>query len=902
VLIYWDYIKNEVTTWWHKTLLPLSFKNSTLIVKWFFFCLLIFSLNASAQGTDSLKQIKSSLKVLDTIKKSHSPVLDTTTTVNGRITNALTGQPIPNVNVAFTGSSYSTISDSQGKFFLSARGSYKRVSFSFMGAQSLSREIRPNRVNELQIHLKSSQRQLQEVRISAGKRKKYRNKGNPAVELIQEIIDHKNINRMQSADYLQYDQYERIGLSFFHLSPEFINSSFFSKYKFMLDTTEVINGEIQTSLPVFFSEKLSENYFRKKPSKSIKVLQAQKELNIIKFVDTVGVNIYINRIYGDNIDIYENNIFIITNQFLSPIANHAPDFYKFFIADTIKIGNEKFIEVNFTPRNKGDLLFEGKLLVTMDGRYAVKSCELDVNRQININFMRSLKIVLDFQKHNDGRYYLNKSDVKADFGIFKDRGLGVIGERTVFRSNYKLNSPLSNEFYKGKDLQIADNVNQPDTTFWLHHRTDTLSKQQGLIYTHINKLENMRSFKRATWIASTITNGFADLGPVQIGQLGSTFAFNNQEGIRFQAGARTTPEFNKTVYLDGYTAYGTKDATAKYDLNTYFSLNKTAPYRFPNDYFKIGYLYDVSLPGEDLAAVNTQATLTSFSTGKNDYWLYNKIFNLVYVKDFENHFSYNLGFENWNQQAAGTLLYQLNDADHTIVHNLTTSEVDLGLRYAPHEQIIQGSMVRFSIYSKYPIIALQINHGIAGFLGGSYNYNNITTNITKRFYFSQLGYSDVAVLGGLITGKVPFPLLDISPANRSIAYDPNAYNQMGYLEFVSDHYVGLNFTQSFNGFFLNKIPLIDHLKWREYFSFKVLYGGLRNENNPAYSSGLYKFPVGGNGTNGTYALGNVPYIEGGVGIGNIYKIIRVDLIKRFNYLDHPGIGEYGVKISFNPDF
>ncbi|MHB8206447.1 DUF5686 family protein [Mucilaginibacter sp.] len=863
--------------------------------------MLIFSFNASAQHTDSLKQTKDSLKVLDTIKKSQSPVIENTT-VSGRITDALTGRPIPNVNVTFTKSTYATISDSQGKFFLSAQGSYKKVSFSSMGSQPLSREIKPNRVSELQIRLKSSQRQLQEVKISGGKRKKYRNKGNPAVELIQQIIDHKNINRMQSADYLQYDQYERIGLSFFHLPPLLINSSYFSKYKFMLDTTQVIDGETQTSLPVFFSEKLSQNYFRKKPSKSIKVLQAQKELNIVKFIDTVGVNIYINRIYGDNIDIYENNIFIITNQFLSPIADHAPDFYKFFIADTIKIGNEKFIEVNFTPRNKGDLLFEGKLLVTMDGRYAVKSCELDVNSQININFMRSLKIVLDFQKHDDGRYYLTKSDVKADFGIFKKRGFGVIGERTVFRSNYKLNSPLSNDFYKGKDLQVAANVIQPDTTFWLHHRTDTLSKQQELIYTHINKLQNMRSFKRVSWVASTLGTGLADVGPVQIGQIGSTFGYNNQEGIRFQAGGRTTPKFNKTIYLDGYAAYGTKDETAKYDLNTYFSLNKTAPYRFPNDYFKIGYLYDVSLPGQDLAAVNTQAVLTSFSTGKNDYWLYNKILNLVYVKDFENHFSYNLGFKNWNQQAAGTLLYQVNDADNTIVHNLTTSEVDLGLRYAPHEQIIQGSTLRLSIYSKYPIIALQINHGIAGFLGGSYNYNNITTNITKRFYFSQLGYSDVAVLGGLITGKVPYPLLDISPANRSVSYGPSAYNQMGYLEFVSDHYVGLNFTQSFNGFFLNKIPLIDQLKWREYFSFKVLYGGLRNENNPAYSSGLYKFPVGGNGTNGTYALGNVPYIEGGVGIGNIFKVLRVDMIKRFNYLDHPGIGEYGVKLSFIPDF
>jgi len=119
---------------------------------------------------------------------------------------------------------------------------------------------------------------------------------------------------------------------------------------------------------------------------------------------------------------------------------------------------------------------------------------------------------------------------------------------------------------------------------------------------------------------------------------------------------------------------------------------------------------------------------------------------------------------------------------------------------------------------------------------------------------------------------------------------------------VSDHYVGINFTQSFNGFFLNKIPLIEHLKWREYLSFKALYGGLRNENNPEVSNNLYQFPVGTGGANGTYALGHKPYMEAGAGIGNIFKFFRFDVIRRFNYLDHPNVSKYGIKFSFGFDF
>ncbi|WP_184542155.1 DUF5686 and carboxypeptidase-like regulatory domain-containing protein [Mucilaginibacter sp. FT3.2] len=848
---------------------------------------LLLSIYVKAQQADSSKT-----------KENH---VRNVSSVSGHIVDDVSGLPLPYISITFNGSRFGTTSDKEGSFQLSAPGSFSRVTFSYVGYQAITKTIKPGQINTLQIRLRSRQNQLKEVSVTSGKSKRYRNKGNPAVELIQQVIDHKEQNRMEAADYYQYDQYERIGLSLFHLSPRFINSKFFSKYRFMIDSTLQVNGHKESSLPVYFSEKLYQEYYRKKPEKTIRVLNAQKEVNIIKFIDTVGLDIYLNRLYGNNIDIYANNIFIITNQFLSPIADHSPEFYKFFITDTLQTDKGKLVEISFTPRNKGDLLFEGRLLVTMDGHYAVESCELDVNKQININFMRSLKINLDFEQSSGGRYYLKKSDVIADFGILRNKGSGVYGERTVTYNNYKLNAPQAASFYNGKSLQIAPNSNKPDTGYWMQHRSDSLTPQQANLYAHINRLESMPSFKRLTWIASTFTGGYADVGPVQIGPIGSFFSFDNQEGARFQLGGRTTPKFNSSVYLQGYAAYGTKDKEFKYDLSTYFSLNKTAPYRYPNNYFKISYLYDVDLPGQTYAITNQQAALTSFHTGSTDYWIYSRILSVAYVKDLENHFSYNLAVRNWNQRAAGTLLFQSNN-DNSIIHDLSTTEVQVGLRYAPHEQIIQGTEQRHTIYSKYPIFNLQINHGFAGLLNSVYNYNNISANIFKRFYLSQLGYTDVTLLGNLITGKVPFPLLNIPPANQSLGYTPDAYNKMNYLEFVSDHYVGINLTQSFNGFFLNKIPLIEHLKWREYLSFKTIYGGLRNENNPLFSNNLYKFPTGSGSVNGTYALGSTPYVEAGVGIGNIFKLLRIDVIKRFNYLDHPGITQYGIKFSITPDF
>lgn len=857
--------------------------------------IILLPLCGLAQQTDTVKiKRPASNNITDTIRVSASKAA--ATRVNGEVIDAVSGKPVPFASIKVVGSTYGTASNKQGKFSIEVAAGFNRLTFSQLGYLPVTKIIRPGQANELQVRLNTSQTLLKEVLVRS-QNKRYRNKGNPAVELIQQVIDHKGQNRMESSDYLQYDQYERTGLSFFRPSRGPVKNRSLHQYDFMLDTTQKINGTTQSMFPVFFSEKLLESYNRKNPARSIQVVKAQKEINVVKFIDTVGIGIYLNRLYGNTIDIYSNNIFILNSQFLSPIADHAKDFYKFFIVDTIQSGNQKIVELAFTPRSKGDLLFEGKLQITLDGNYAVVRCEMNINKQINFNFLNSLGIDLQFQQYAGGRYYLAKSDVKADFGLFKNRGTSVFGEREIFYSNYKLNAPLPDVFYEGKSARTLPGYDQTDIAYWAHQRPDTLPGQRAKVYANVNRLQSMPSFKAASWLASAFVNDYAEAGPLQIGPLDAMYSFNSLEGSRLQAGGRTTPEFNKAVYLEGYGAYGTGDAKLKYQLSTYFSLNQLPYYRFPNNYFKVSYLYDVNIPGQNFN--NSQSTLTSFHNGKTTYFLYNKIFAVSYVKDFENHFSYNLTLKNWDQQAAGSLVYELNDANNTLIQSLNTREASLGLRYAPHEQMLQGSTSRKIIVNKYPVYSLTIKYGSTQIFSQTYTYTNISANIRKHFYLSQLGYSDVMLLGGVVAGKVPFPLLNISPANQSIGYGYNSYNAMDYLEFVSDHYAGININQSFNGFFLNKIPLIEHLKWREFLSFKILYGGLRNENNPLYAKNLFLFPVT---SNGTYALGNTPYTEASVGIGNIFKVFRFDLVRRFTYLDHPNITPYVIKFTFNPDF
>ena len=135
-------------------------------------------------------------------------------------------------------------------------------------------------------------------------------------------------------------------------------------------------------------------------------------------------------------------------------------------------------------------------------------------------------------------------------------------------------------------------------------------------------------------------------------------------------------------------------------------------------------------------------------------------------------------------------------------------------------------------------------------------------------------------------------------ANQTYSYQKNSYNMMNFLEFVSDQYISLNAEHCFNGFFFNKVPLLKKLKLRELVTCKAIYGGVSNTNNPDYQSNMFKFPTDKNGLLQTYTLENKPYVEASIGVSNLMRIFRVDLIKRFTYLNQPAVSEIGFRVQF----
>ncbi|HTJ12271.1 MAG TPA: DUF5686 family protein [Dinghuibacter sp.] len=822
------------------------------------------------------------------------------TVVRGVVKDAASGQPIEDVSVYFKGGN-GTLTKADGTFTLTTgNAKLNTINFSHVGYTTQSKGVTPGKDQTVEITLGIGG-QLHDIVITARGKGHYRNKGNPAVELIRKVIAHKEANKVGSYQYLQYQEYEKMECSLTKEPEKLMNSKLFKNFKFMFENKDTTLLPGKALLPIYLEETATQRYFRKSPEKNKSYVLSHRMVNYGEYLDMRGIRNYLNRLYMP-VDVYDNNIALLSTQFMSPIADLAPNFYLFYIQDTVELEGVKLVKMNFYPRNPDDLLFKGTLWITLDSNYAIQKVDFGVSKYANLNWARDVHVRQNFERGADNRYHLKYSEILAEFSLLKSSSGGVMGERAVTYSDYRINQPGPDSVYSGPTEVLANTANTDSTLTAL--RGHGLSPVESKIYTNVDSLQNMRSFKRTLDYATLLLAGYKRAGPwFEVGPVSAFYSFNPVEGFRLRFGGRSLPAMSKTFYTETYIAYGFKDQQVKYYLSGTYALNHRTIYDYPFHYIQASFQHDTKIPGQDLQFVQEDNFLLSFKRGDNDKWLYNDIFKLNYVREFGRGLSYNFGFKYWKQVPAGDIVYTKQVlADSVNIPSVTTGELSADLRWAPNEQFYQGKVYRIPIFNKYPIFEVKYTQGIKGLAGGQYTYSNLWGNAYKRFYLGPLGYADVTLEGGYVLGKVPFPLLDIHRANQTYAYQLNSYNLMDFMEFVSDHYGALNIDQNFGGFFFNKIPLLKGLKLREVGSLKVLYGGIRDENNPYKTAGLFKFPQYSDGDPSTYSLDGRPYIEVSGGIGNIFKVVRIDYVRRLTYLSHPYVDQWGIRVRTKFEF
>ncbi len=856
------------------------------------------------------------------------------TSVAGVVVDADTGEPLPFVQLYFIkptsegslNTQYGTTSDLDGNFSLSNPAGYTTVNFQMIGYKTEMYTLHQGQQRKnIKIKLKPDVYNLQDIVVTPKHRKQeYRRKGNPAVELIKNVIAHKDSLTPRTREQYAASTYHRQSFALDNFAPNF-NKGFWKEVDFIrkyIDTTGTY-----PALTVSIRENLGHEYYQKKPHREKESIDKKRFFGLESLMSTQTMEKQLQAIFKD-VDINQDNMNILFNRFVSPLSSTlAVAYYQYYIMDTIQVDGVSCIDLAFVPVNSESYSFTGHLYIVNDSTYKIKKYAINIPPHINLNFVSDYSVAHEYKQLPDGLWVPDRTYTYCKFYL-TDRKRTLLARQTKIYTDFDFDTPIAKEVYS-PFYGLTDSVKPADSTsiredfkYWDEHRPEPLSFYESSVMNLVDEFKNTPKFNALLMAVDALTSEFVATVPStrwgeskwDFGPIYNTISWNMLEGVRLRVGGTTTANLHPQFFLSTYAAYGFGDKRPKGDLTLMYSFNKKRYHQYEplRDYLALSLNYDVQEPGQQFSVLERDNLLMSIPTSKivMKNFQYVARGRLLYYKEFPIQLTTKLNFDYEYNEAAGAMTYDRITGYDTLgvisgtqrikaYHNY---EFGAELRYSPGADFPinrVGVETPFTLEQDAPVIS--IRHTI-GYLddrstgGQGFFYNATQLTAEKRFWFSSFGHLDARIQTGIVWNKVPFTKLYSPTTSTSIFLGKNAFNLMQPMEFIMDEYVALYATYFFKGWILNRIPGINRLKLRGVISFSGIYGGLTDKNNPylAGNEGLYKFPDSSTfDTNVEYIsgytsspIGKLPYMEFTAGFENILKFIRIDYVRRITYNDY----------------
>lgn len=804
-------------------------------------------------------------------------VLGQKTTVKGVIKDSITGETMPFVNILFQDTKTGANSDLEGNYLIESYYASDTLVFSFVGYKTKKVFVQVDKSQVINVAMEPSSEMLQAVDVLPPDE-------NPAFKILRRVKRNKPINDKKKLESYQYETYNKMQFDLNNLTEKFKKRKIVQKLEIMDRYIDSSHGK--KVLPVLLSESLSDIYYLKKINKKKEVMRA----NRVTGVENFELDQFTGEMYQD-INIYENNLNLFNHHFISPISDHGRQHYKYYLEDSLMDGGHWCYYIRFKPKRVGQACFDGEMWIA-DTSYAVKRIRASIPQNINLNFVSNVEVEQTFNEVEPEVWMMTNETLLADLELYEGtKFFGIFAHKNTSRKNFIINKPKEEDFYiRGKAVEVLDSAKIQSEQFWESVRHDSLSKQEQGIIGMTDTMKQNKTFKFLESFSKMLFGGYYPYGPIEFGDLHSVVSFNRIEGFRTSLALRTSNSFSKIVELQGYGAYGFKDRKFKYGfqvrVNTFPKMRGLLTAYVNSDYEQLGATNDLAKVGNLAGSIFARGPIDRLT-------LVNKI-GINYEKDWVPGFITFTSLE-WKQYLpAGAIRYQRYNSEGVIedINKIETAEVTMHLRYGKDEKFFAGVFNRKSLGSpKYPIINLRYTAGIKNVFSSDYNYHKLELGLEHKPKIGSLGRLVYDIYGGKIFGTVPYPFLKVHEGNQSYYLQLKAFNNMRFFEFVSDAYVGLNFEYHLLGLVMDRIPGIRNLKWRLVAHTKMTWGTLSDRHEEEMLI-----------PNTTHRFGNVPYVEVGIGMENIFKFIRVDAVWRVTHLDKPGATPFGIRARFQFDF
>lgn len=827
-------------------------------------------------------------------------VAPSATTVRGVVRDSVSREPIPYAAIFLQGTERGVLADEQGRFEVTTAQSPSAVAVTSMGYGKKVVPIRPGRVNTITVDMVPVGLKLDEVVVKPGK-EHYSKKNNPAVQFVERIMHAKRANDPRRLPNYNYDKYEKITIAlndFKGSQGEGWQARQFGFLNEFIDTSEVSGKPI---LNVSVKEKSSAVFNRADPRAEKEYVMGIRRHGLDDIADQQAVQTFMEDVFRE-VDIYDNDVNILQNRFVSPLSRIGTDFYKYYLTDTVVVEGDSCVELTFVPHSPQSFGFTGRMYVPKnDTTMFVKRVIMRVPATINLNFVDNLLITQEYDRAPDGSRLKTKDDMTIEFSVIPGMQ-GLYARRNTTYRNHRFTSPeIDGIFDYAQREIIAPHAQDRDDTYWTQHRSVAITRNEDRMAQMVERLRGNKFYYWTEKILKILVSGYINTGKNSkwdFGPMNTTISFNDIEGLRLRAGGMTTANLNKHLFANGYIAYGFKDKKVKYKaaLEYSFKPKEYHPREFPVHSIRASQLYDVDMLGQHYMFTNMDNVFLSLKRQSDTQMTYHRVSKLEYTLELQNNFSVAAGITYERQEATGYMRF-VNGYGHDYRH-YDEASFNVQLRFAPGEKFFQTKTQRLPVNLDAPVFVLTHTFAPKGFLGSMFTLNKTEFSVQKRFWFSAFGYTDIIVKAGKVWSRCPYPNLLIPNANLSYTIQPESFALMNAMEFINDQYVSWDLTYWANGALLNRIPLVNRLKLREVIAFRGLYGSLTDRNDPSLHPELFAFPVDAH----VQRMTHTPYMELSAGLDNIFKILRVDYVWRLTYRNAPNINRGGVRVALHFTF
>lgn len=721
--------------------------------------------------------------------------------VHGRIMESTSNTGLALVTI--TDSTSVVYSDSLGYYAISVSSIPCTLHLSMVGYDKVTYPITKSGLQN-DIFLKASGIDISEVVVSG----KTTNLG---LKHIRKVIQAKKSKRF--ADTLQATFYQQLSIQKYNkdsveFEPVFFQERDGIKYKEGRNVKFEIQHENESSdNPAFIQ------YYPTMTNRKFKGSNGFAKQNNIHYFDDLHLN---------PLDIYKNsytNTRIATRPITSPISSLGPLNYSYKLKSILPRQSDSLLTIEIKPKYNHAPLWKGTLVIQTSD-YAITDVQLTLNQGI-FESLDSISYTATYQVYQ-GRYYV--PDYQVNYNTRFKRKLYSV-QLNKFQKDLNLNPNFSKRFFNREKIIYKTTALSRDTTHFEVYRPIKIGKNQKAlisksdsIYQSLNDPKVLQKqdsvYNSITWykvMFSGITRrnrakGYS-YGFEPIIQLFRPFGIG---GFRMIPTVDFDKEFLNANKLDlkFRIDYGFRNK----DLKGFVRVGYTFwPKKFGRIYGKFGDTYDFITFYQSLDALISRGNYVRNIQQKLGYSM--EISNGIYMNT-SLRFSDKQSIDNLSRSPIlDSIFGTLNIPISFKRYKAFVWETDFIIKFK--QDYISRGKRKIVIPNNAPTLEVTYKKGFPGIFDSEVNFDYLEANLSQKLPASKIGSTNWTISAGSFLNKKSLRLTEYNyfrGSTKLIFTNPlSDYQLLGPTLSTSNPFIKGHLVHHFNGFLLNKIPLINRL-------------------------------------------------------------------------------------------